>query len=148
MLKVWWKLCYGRDNISEKMASHGCATLAYSGGFPNKVNVNSLFTIIILVGLSLTTLGQHGLENHSSCDANIDVAKKLLVFVVVLFSFFLLSSLVAQGMKLALNLLNSKDVDKAFRAHINLRALRLGVVGSAIGFVMGCLFLVLSMALN
>ncbi|KAG4914970.1 hypothetical protein JHK87_052527 [Glycine soja] len=44
-------------------------------------------------------------------------------------------------MKLALNLLNSKDVDKAFRAHINLRALRLGVVGSAIGFVMGCLFL-------
>ena len=104
----------------------------------------SLFTIIILVGLSLTTLGQHGLENHSSCDANIDVAKKLLVFVVVLFSFFLLSSLVAQGMKLALNLLNSKDVDKAFRAHINLRALRLGVVGSAIGFVMGCLFLVLS----
>ncbi|KAH1193116.1 hypothetical protein GmHk_19G054224 [Glycine max] len=113
-----------------------------------KVNVNSLFTIIILVGLSLTTLGQHGLENHSSCDANIDVAKKLLVFVVVLFSFFLLSSLVAQGMKLALNLLNSKDVDKAFRAHINLRALRLGVVGSAIGFVMGCLFLVLSMALN
>ena len=115
---------------------------------PPLVNVNSLFTIIILVGLSLTTLGQHGLENHSSCDANIDVAKKLLVFVVVLFSFFLLSSLVAQGMKLALNLLNSKDVDKAFRAHINLRALRLGVVGSAIGFVMGCLFLVLSMALN
>jgi len=115
---------------------------------PPLVNVNSLFTIIILVGLSLTTLGQHDLENHSSCDANIDVAKKLLVFVVVLFSFFLLSSLVAQGMKLALNLLNSKDVDKAFRAHINLRALRLGVVGSAIGFVMGCLFLVLSMALN
>ena len=115
---------------------------------PPLVNVNSLFTIIILVALSLTTLGQHGLENHSSCDANIDVAKKLLVFVVVLFSFFLLSSLVAQGMKLALNLLNSKDVDKAFRAHINLRALRLDMVGSTIGSVMGCLLLILSMALN
>ena len=64
---------------------------------------------------------------------------------MVSFSFFLFSSLVAQGLKLALNLLNSKDADEAFRAHINLRALRLGMLGSAIGSVMGCLFLVLSM---
>ncbi|KAJ9169858.1 hypothetical protein P3X46_018006 [Hevea brasiliensis] len=109
------------------------------------VNVNSLFTIAVFVGLSLTTPGQRSLENRSACDAGIDVAKKLLVFEVVSFSFFLFSSLIAQGLKLAINLLNSKDVDEAFRAHINLNVLRFGMMGSAVGSVMGCIFLVLSM---
>jgi len=109
------------------------------------VNVNSHFTIAVFVGLSLTTPNQHSLENKTACDAGIDVARKLLVFEVVSFSFFLFSSLVAQGLKLAINLLNSKDVDEVFRAHINLKVLRLGMMGSAIGSVMGCLFLMLSM---
>ncbi|KAL8026922.1 hypothetical protein ABFX02_14G061500 [Erythranthe guttata] len=109
------------------------------------VNVNSLFTIAVFVGLSLTTPGQHSLENPSACDAGVDVAKKLLVFEVVSFSFFLFSSLVAQGLKLAINLLNSKDVDEIFRAHINLKVLRFGMLASAVGSVMGCLFLMLSM---
>lgn len=108
------------------------------------VNVNSLFTIAVFVGLSLATPNQHSLEN-SACDAGVDVAKKLLVFEVVSFSFFLFSSLVAQGLKLAINLLNSKDVDEVFRAHINLKVLRFGMLGSAVGSVMGCLFLMLSM---
>ncbi|GFP80172.1 hypothetical protein PHJA_000160600, partial [Phtheirospermum japonicum] len=81
----------------------------------------------------------------SACDAGLDVARKLLVFEVVSFSFFLFSSLVAQGLKLAINLLNNKDVDKIFRAHINLKVLRFGMLASAIGSVMGCLFLMLSM---
>uniref|UniRef100_A0A2P2K022 Maternal effect embryo arrest protein n=1 Tax=Rhizophora mucronata TaxID=61149 RepID=A0A2P2K022_RHIMU len=107
-------------------------------------NVNSLFTVGVFVGLSLATPNQHSLENRSACDAGIDVAKKLLVFEVVSFSFFLFSSLIAQGLKLAINLLNSKDVDEAFRVHINLKLLRLGMMGSAVGSVMGCIFLVLS----
>nr|GMD67019.1 uncharacterized protein LOC109162592 [Ipomoea batatas] len=109
------------------------------------VNVNSLFTVAVFVGLSLATPGQKSLEERSNCDAGIDVVKKLLVFEVVSFSFFLFSSLVAQGLKLAINLLNSKDADEAFRAHVNAKVLRLGMVGSAIGSVMGCLFLMLSM---
>ncbi|KAK1272814.1 hypothetical protein QJS04_geneDACA013168 [Acorus gramineus] len=109
------------------------------------VNVNSLFTIAVFVGLSLTTPGQRSLEDKSACDAGPDIARKLLVFEVVSFSFFLFSSLVAQGLKLAINLLNSKDVDDAFRAHINVKVLRFGMLASAIGSVMGCVFLVLSM---
>ncbi|KAJ4825279.1 hypothetical protein Tsubulata_043268 [Turnera subulata] len=109
------------------------------------VNVNSLFTIAVFVGLSLTTPNQRSLENRSACDAGVGVAKNLLVFEVVSFSFFLFSSLIAQGLKLAINLLNSKDVDEAFRAHINLKVLRFGMMGSAVGSVMGCVFLVLSM---
>ncbi|XP_047318528.1 uncharacterized protein LOC124921869 [Impatiens glandulifera] len=109
------------------------------------VNVNSIFTIAVFVGLSLAVPNQRSLEGRAACDAGPDVAKKLLVFEVVSFSFFLFSSLVAQGLKLAINLLNSKDVDEAFRAHINIKILRFGMLGSAIGSVMGCLFLVLSM---
>ncbi|KMZ67462.1 maternal effect embryoarrest 60 [Zostera marina] len=109
------------------------------------VNVNSLFTIAVFVGLSLTTPGQRSLENKSDCDAGDDVARALLVFEVLAFSFFLFSSLVAQGLKLAINLLNSKDVDEEFRAHINVKVLRFGMLGSAAGSVLGCIFLVLSM---
>ena len=109
------------------------------------VNVNTLFTAAVFVGLTLTTTGLKSLENRSACDAGPGVAKKVVVFEVVSFSFFLFSSLVAQGLKLALNLINSKDVHDAFAAHINLKVLRFGMLGSAVGSVMGCLFLMLSM---
>ncbi|XP_008801294.2 uncharacterized protein LOC103715455 [Phoenix dactylifera] len=109
------------------------------------VNVNSLFTIAVFVGLSLTSPGQRSLEGNPACDAGPDIVRNLLVFEVVSFSFFLFSSLVAQGLKLAINLLNSNDVDESFRAHINARVLRLGMLASAAGSVIGCLFLLLSM---
>ncbi|GFQ01674.1 hypothetical protein PHJA_002311300, partial [Phtheirospermum japonicum] len=81
----------------------------------------------------------------STFDVGLNVDRKLLVFEVVFFDFFLFSSLVAQGLKLAIHLLNSKDVDEVFRAHINLKVLRFGMLASAIRPVMGCLFLMLSM---
>ncbi|XP_043696725.1 uncharacterized protein LOC122647368 [Telopea speciosissima] len=109
------------------------------------VNVNSLFTIAVFMGISLATPGQHSLENKGECDAGLDVAKRLFSFEVVSFSFFLFSSLVAQGLKLAIALLNSKEVDETFKAHINLKVLRLGMITSSAGSVMGCVFLVLSM---
>ncbi|EOX93717.1 Uncharacterized protein TCM_002644 isoform 2 [Theobroma cacao] len=131
--------------LTPTSSSSSSTTSVHVTALDGLVNVNSLFTIAVFVGLSLTTPGQHSLENRAPCDADIDVAKKLLVFEVVSFSFFLFSSLVAQGLKLAINLLNSKDVDEAFRAHINLKVLRFGMMGSAVGSVMGCLFLMLSM---
>ncbi|MBA0875412.1 hypothetical protein Goshw_021509 [Gossypium schwendimanii] len=131
--------------LTSTSSSSSSTTSVHVTALDGLVNVNSLFTIAVFVGLSLTTPGQHSLENRAPCDAGIDSAKKLLVFEVVSFSFFLFSSLVAQGLKLAINLLNSKDVDEAIRAHINLKVLRLGMMGSAVGSVMGCLFLMLSM---
>lgn len=136
---------YEQQTVRTTTASSSASTTSvHVTALDGLVNVNSLFTIAVFVGLSLTTPNQHSLEN-TACDAGIDVAKKLLVFEVVSFSFFLFSSLVAQGLKLAINLLNSKDVDEAFKAHINLRVLRFGMLGSAVGSVMGCLFLMLSM---
>ncbi|XP_050365087.1 uncharacterized protein LOC126783626 [Argentina anserina] len=139
---------YPKDHYSgqQRVTSMSSSTTSvHVTALDGLVNVNSLFTIAVFVGLSLTVPGQKSLENRTACDAGIDVAKKLLVFEVVSFSFFLFSSLVAQGLKLAINLLNSKDVDDAFRAHINLKVLRFGMLGSAFGSVMGCLFLMLSM---
>jgi hypothetical protein len=109
------------------------------------VNANSLFTIAVFVGLSLDIPDQNSMENNTACYVGVDVLRNLVVFEVVSFSFFLYSSLVAQGLKLAINLLNSNEVNEAFRAHINKKVLRLGMIGSAIGSVMGCLFLMLSM---
>lgn len=134
-----------RRVTSASSSSSASTTSVHVTALDGLVNVNSLFTIAVFVGLSLTIPGQRSLENRSACDAGLDVAKKLLVFEVVSFSFFLFSSLIAQGLKLAINLLNSKDVDEAFRAHINLKVLRFGMMGSAIGSVMGCIFLMLSM---
>ncbi|XP_043690243.1 uncharacterized protein LOC122640999 [Telopea speciosissima] len=134
-----------RRTTSSTSYSSVSSTSVHVTALDGLVNVNSLFTIAVFVGLSLTTPGQRSLENKGACDAGLDVAKRLLAFEVVSFSFFLFSSLVAQGLKLAINLLNSKDVDEAFRAHINLKVLRFGMLGSAIGSVMGCVFLMLSM---
>ncbi|XP_021907536.1 uncharacterized protein LOC110821870 [Carica papaya] len=135
----------GVRRVSSMSSSSSSTTSVHVTALDGLVNVNSLFTIAVFVGLSLATPGQKSLEDRTACDAGDDVAKKVLVFEVVSFSFFLFSSLVAQGLKLAINLLNSKDVDEAFRAHINLKVLRLGMMGSAVGSVMGCLFLMLSM---
>uniref|UniRef100_A0ACD5VQK4 Uncharacterized protein n=1 Tax=Avena sativa TaxID=4498 RepID=A0ACD5VQK4_AVESA len=111
------------------------------------VNVNSLFTVAVFVGLSLATPGElRSLAGDPSCDAGSDVARSLIVLEVVAFSSFLFSSLVAQGLKLALNLINSKDPHET-HAHIDTRLVRLGMLASAVGSVVGCVFLMVSMVM-
>ena len=111
------------------------------------VNVNSLFTVAVFVGLSLATPGElRSLAGDPSCDAGPGVARSLLVLEVVAFSSFLFSSLVAQGLKLALNIINSKDPG-ATHAHIDARLVRLGMLASAVGSVVGCVFLMVSMVM-
>lgn len=68
------------------------------------VNVNSLFTIAVFVGLSVASRNQHSLDNRDECDAGPDVAKRLVLFEVVSFACFLLSSLIAKSLKVYLNL--------------------------------------------
>ncbi|VFQ86336.1 unnamed protein product [Cuscuta campestris] len=109
------------------------------------VNVNSLFTVAVFVGLSIATPGQRSLEERTACDAGIDKVRGLVVYEVVSFSFFLFSSLVAQGLKLAINLLTRDDTDKAVKAHVNTKALKFGMLGCAMGSMLGCLFLMMSM---
>ncbi|KAJ6973590.1 hypothetical protein NC653_033812 [Populus alba x Populus x berolinensis] len=64
------------------------------------VNVNSLFTIAVFVGLSVASRNQYSLENRRECDAGPEVAKRLVVFEVISFACFLLSSLIAKSLKI------------------------------------------------
>ncbi|KAK2650989.1 hypothetical protein Ddye_018478 [Dipteronia dyeriana] len=68
------------------------------------VNVNSLFTIAVFIGLSFATPNQHSLESRPECEPDSDIAKRLVVSEVVSFACFLLSSLVAKSLKVVLNI--------------------------------------------
>ncbi|CAL5353360.1 unnamed protein product [Camellia sinensis] len=68
-------------------------------GLDDLVNVNSLLSIAVFVGLTYATPGQRSLENRPECDAELLQAKILVVLEVVAFSFFLFSSLVAKSLK-------------------------------------------------
>ncbi|KAL8111394.1 hypothetical protein AgCh_019202 [Apium graveolens] len=68
------------------------------------VNVNSLFTLAVFVGLSQALPGAISLENKKECNAGPGVAKMLVLYEVVAFACFLLSSLVAKVIKLLIGL--------------------------------------------
>ncbi|XP_057984512.1 uncharacterized protein LOC110642274 [Hevea brasiliensis] len=105
------------------------------------VNVNSLFTIAVFVGLSFASPGQHSLENRPECDADPGVAKRLILYEVISFAFFLLSSLVAKTLKVFLNIYPDE-------AMVGIHKLLKGIMLylSAIGSIIGIVFLSLSMA--
>ncbi|KAJ6401568.1 hypothetical protein OIU84_016881 [Salix udensis] len=85
---------YPKDSYySENMTTRGSTrsstttTSVHVTALDGLVNVNSLFTVAVFVGLSLAAPNQHSLENNTSCDASINVARNLLVYEVVSFSF-------------------------------------------------------------
>jgi len=128
----------------DKILSKG-TTSVHVTALDGLVNVNSLFTVAVFVGLSLATPGQRSLEDSGTCNAGEDIVKNLLIFEVTSFSAFLFSSLIAQGLKLAIIINNSNELHEVVKGHINNKLLRLGMLASAIGSIMGCVFLMLSM---
>lgn len=74
------------------------------------VNVNSLFTVAAFVGLSLATRDKTNLEQRDECDAGPQVKKILIVYEVLAFACFLLSSMLAKVIKLHLYLDGSSYV--------------------------------------
>lgn len=71
----------------------------YQKALDDIVNVNSLFTIAVFIGLSYAAPNQHSLEVRPQCGFDPNVARNLVVFEVVSFACFLLSSLVAKSLK-------------------------------------------------
>ncbi|KAI3450134.1 hypothetical protein Pfo_006799 [Paulownia fortunei] len=108
------------------------------------VNVNSLFTMAIFIGFSLTVPEAATAVSRAECTTSRETVRRLIIFEVFSFSFFLFSSLIAQSLKLAINLLNNMDPNDPHKADIDPDYLKYGLFGSAIGSVMGCLFLTLS----
>ncbi|KAK6940432.1 hypothetical protein RJ641_029963 [Dillenia turbinata] len=105
------------------------------------VNVNSLFTIAVFVGLSFSASKESSLESREDCNADINTAKRLVVFEVVSFSLFLCSSLVAKTLKFYLNCHTKEELKQTFRKNVREGMLVLSLVSSFSGMV----FLVLSM---
>ncbi|CAF2041944.1 uncharacterized protein LOC103839474 [Brassica rapa] len=133
------------SNNSVSNTSTASTTSVHISALDGIVNANSLFTVAVFVGISFDQPSDLTLTNRTECNAGLDVERDLVVFEVISFAFFLFSSLVAQGLKLTINLLNSKETDEVFKADIDCGLLRLGVVGAAGGSILGCVFLLLSM---
>ncbi|KAH6765944.1 maternal effect embryo arrest protein [Perilla frutescens var. hirtella] len=108
------------------------------------VNVNSLFTMAIFIGFSMTIPENATAASSAACTTSRETVRRLIVFEVVSFSFFLFSSLIAQSLKLAINLVNNMDAKDPHKADIDADYLKFGLFASAVGSVVGCTFLMLS----
>lgn len=117
------------------------------------MNVNSLFTIAVFIGLSFASPNQQSLENRRECDADPVVAKTLVMYEVISFAFFLVSSLAAKSLKVLLNFYKIRDYielvgipDKRSRDIILSHTWRHALfVVSALASACGIIFLTLSM---
>ncbi|XP_047938525.1 uncharacterized protein LOC125186219 [Salvia hispanica] len=108
------------------------------------VSVNSLFTMAIFIGFSMTVPENSTTATSAACTTSAETVRRLIVFEVVSFSFFLFSSLVAQSLKLQINLRNSMDPTDPDRATIDVAHLKYCLFASAVGSVLGSAFLMLS----
>ena len=63
------------------------------------VNVNSLFTIAVFVGLSFASRNQRSLEGRPECDPDVSLGKRLILYEVISVACFLLSSLCSKSLK-------------------------------------------------
>nr|GMD71178.1 uncharacterized protein LOC109162586 [Ipomoea batatas] len=110
------------------------------------VDVNSLFTIAMFLGLDneLVSPGElQSLNVREECQPGANTAKMLIVFEIISFSFYLFSSLVAQSIKLSLDL---QPPDQAAGKDGSEESLWLttGVLFSAMSSMLGCLFMLVS----
>ncbi|KAG1339285.1 hypothetical protein COCNU_04G015910 [Cocos nucifera] len=105
------------------------------------INVNSLFTLAVFVGLAWNPSG--GTLASSDCTAGNQVAENVVSFHVFAFASFLFSSLVALCLKQAIRLVHPPGTPRA--ARVNRALLRAGILASAVGSVFGCGFLMLAL---
>ncbi|KAK3444021.1 hypothetical protein EUGRSUZ_A00226 [Eucalyptus grandis] len=63
------------------------------------VNVNSLFTAAVFVGLAFASSGQQNIEGNKQCEAGVHVARRMVKNEVISFACYLFSTLVAKALK-------------------------------------------------
>ncbi|XP_052729678.1 uncharacterized protein LOC108327597 isoform X1 [Vigna angularis] len=115
------------------------------------VNVNSLFTLAVFVGLTWNPNDpENNLNSDPACAPTAAIAENLIAFHVYSFSSFLFSSLVALALKQAIRLSRTTSFHypaavEHLVAHVNRSSLRVGMLVSAVGSVFGCSFLMLAL---
>ncbi|TKY47487.1 hypothetical protein E2542_SST29547 [Spatholobus suberectus] len=116
------------------------------------VNVNSLFTLAVFVGLTWNPNDpQNSLNSDPACAPSAAIAENLVAFHVFSFSSFLFSSLVALALKQAIRLSHTPSsfhypaAVEFLVARVNRTALRVGMLVSGAGSVAGFGFLMLAL---
>ncbi|XP_015577919.1 uncharacterized protein LOC8287505 [Ricinus communis] len=113
------------------------------------VNVNSLFTLAVFLGLTWNPSDPNSsfiTDPTSPCAASRSVVENLVAFHVYSFSSFLFSSLLALALKQAFRITKSPNFHvPEFWTHINKDLVRVGLLVSGIGSVCGCVFLMLAL---
>ena len=111
------------------------------------VNVNSLFTLAVFVGLAWNPNDpSNTLINDQACAAGPSKAEDLVAFHVYSFSSFLFSSLIALGLKQAIRITRTASYHPAeFFARIDKSILRVGMLVSGVGSFCGCGFLMMAL---
>ncbi|XP_030534569.1 uncharacterized protein LOC115743764 [Rhodamnia argentea] len=111
------------------------------------VNVNSLFTLAVFVGLAWNPWDPNNtLNKDPRCAPGPTVKRDLIAFHVYSFGSFLFSSLVALALKQAIRITRSPTYHPVeMLDRINQNALRVGMLASGVGSVCGCVFLMLAL---
>jgi hypothetical protein len=143
--------CCCRD-INEDKAAEEALLKIHLNALNDLLSVNSLFTAAVFVGLSFASPEQlSSLENRPECNADSGMAERLVVYEIVSFSLFLLSSLVAKMLKVHFQIhrkyyFGKNDNDTATIKKIFWRCYGRGMLLlSVCGSILGCLFLMLSL---
>ncbi|CAA7036683.1 unnamed protein product [Microthlaspi erraticum] len=139
-------------------------TLIHVTALDGIVNVNSLFSLALFLGLttsgnitfpvsSSTTAGDQHIRRCIAAKGPI-LAERLVSYHVYSFSFFLFSSLIAMSIKQAIRtttattnerVVEEPRVINAGMGRVNLAALRVGIVASCVGSILGCGFLTMAL---
>ncbi|XP_039132448.1 uncharacterized protein LOC120269183 [Dioscorea cayenensis subsp. rotundata] len=139
----------GSDRRPSEMSTRsdgGGGTSIHITALDGIVNVNSLFTFAVFLGLAWNPTDASATLATPECVAGSHVAEALVSFHVYAFSSFLFSSLVAQCLKQAVRLTRSRRSDLSpLAVRVNRTVLRAGIMACAVGSVFGCGFLTLAL---
>ena len=110
------------------------------------VNVNSLFTLAVFLGLTWNPSDpNNSLNLDSTCTPGPSVGENLVAFHVYSFSSFLFSSLIALALKQAVRITRTPSYHPNEFFRINKSILRVGMLVSAVGSFCGCGFLMMAL---
>ncbi|KAH7284240.1 hypothetical protein KP509_34G044600 [Ceratopteris richardii] len=112
------------------------------------VSVNSIFSGVVFIGLAFSsnanTISLVSTGADDPCNPPPDTARRVILFEVLAFASYLLSSLIAQGLKLQLAIVGTKKAVLKSLVPINEKFLRFGMILTALCTVAGTIFLTLS----
>ncbi|CBI18470.3 unnamed protein product, partial [Vitis vinifera] len=109
-------------------------TKSFKDGLDDVIHVNALFTSAVFTGLSFSS-STPTLETREECKPGVGIEKWLVIFEIIPFGFFLVSSLLGKALKIQLHIIkNSNFIQNICRAMMVLCA-ACSILGSVFLFL-------------